>query len=178
MTFYKYLGYGVTNSEGVAHLDHDADGEPIDHSYTGVGAGEIDVLASLDNPIVDGSIVSETYSVWDYLFYDDGITTPKTANYAIDTWEGGFSFSGLGRNGWISSPGTSPSRDIQSDWTHLEITKLSATRLQIVINDTYTWVGEFPNLANLDILYIGSRDNPSDRNKGGYILFKNIIVSE
>ena len=104
-------------------------------------------------------------------------TDAKTSNYAIDTWEGGFSFSGLGRNGWISSPGTSPSGDIQSDWTHLEITKLSDTRLQIVINDTYTWVGEFPNLANLTTLYVGSRDNPSDRNKGGYILFKNIIVS-
>ena len=69
---YVYLGYGTTNSEGVAHLDHDADGEPIYHSYTSVGAGEIDVLASLDNPIVEGSIVSETYNVLDCVVYDGG----------------------------------------------------------------------------------------------------------
>ena len=68
---YVYLGYGTTNSEGVAHLDHDADGEPISHSYTGVGAGEIDVVASLDNPVDESSIVSEPYSVWDVIKYDD-----------------------------------------------------------------------------------------------------------
>ena len=72
---YVYLGYGTTNSEGVAHLDHDADGEPIDHSYIGVGAGEIDVLASLDNPIVEGSIVSEIYEILDCLFVDFGANT-------------------------------------------------------------------------------------------------------
>ena len=81
MVFYKYLGYGVTNSDGVAHLDHDADGEPIDHSYTGVGAGEIDVLASLDNPIVDGSIVSETYEVLDCIWDDPLTETPLKNNW-------------------------------------------------------------------------------------------------
>ena len=80
MTSYRYLGYGVTDSNGVAHLKKNAKDQDID-GYTGVGAGEIDIIASLDNPIVDGSIVSETYSVWDYLFYDDGITSPKTANW-------------------------------------------------------------------------------------------------
>ena len=71
---YKYLGYGTTNSDGVAHLDHDADGKRIDNSYTGVGAGEIDVVASLDNPVSSGSIVSVPCSVLDTLFYDDGVT--------------------------------------------------------------------------------------------------------
>ena len=65
MTVYKYLGYGVTNENGVAKLDHDANGDEIQHSYTGVGAGEVDVVASLDNPVSSGSIVSETYSVID-----------------------------------------------------------------------------------------------------------------
>ena len=78
---YRYLGWGITNENGVAKLDHDANGDAIEHSYTGVGAGEIDVVASLDNPVSQGSIVSETYSIWDYLFYDDGITSPKTANW-------------------------------------------------------------------------------------------------
>ena len=78
---YKYLGYGVTDSNGVAKLDHDAEGQELQHSYTGVGAGEVDVVASLDNPVSQGSIVSVPCSVWDYLFYDDGITSPKTANW-------------------------------------------------------------------------------------------------
>ena len=85
MTYYKYLGYGVTNSEGVAHLDHDADGEPIDHSYTGVGAGEIDVLASLDNPIVEGSIVSVPCNVLDCYKYDEGLLAEGHHN---DIWTG------------------------------------------------------------------------------------------
>ena len=81
MTNYRYLGYGVTDSNGVAHLDHDANGDSLSHSYTGVGAGEIDVLASLDNPIVDGSIVSETYSILDCIKYDKGILDdPQTRN--------------------------------------------------------------------------------------------------
>ena len=70
MTNYRYLGYGVTNENGVAHLEYDEDGEPLTHSYTGVGAGEIDVLASLDNPIVEGSIVSVPCNVLDCLKYD------------------------------------------------------------------------------------------------------------
>ena len=71
MTVYKYLGYGVTNENGIAKLDHDADGQEISHSYVGVGAGEIDVVASLDNPVSEGSIVSVPYNVWDTLWYDD-----------------------------------------------------------------------------------------------------------
>ena len=75
MVNYIYKGYGVTDSNGVAHLDHDANGNPINHSYTGVGAGEIDVVASLDNPVSSGSIVSEPYELWDTLLYDDATST-------------------------------------------------------------------------------------------------------
>lgn len=70
---YKYLGYGVTDSNGVAKLDHDAEGQELQHSYTGIGAGEIDVVASLDNPVSQGSIVSGTYNVLDCVSYDAGI---------------------------------------------------------------------------------------------------------
>ena len=69
---YVYLGYGTTNSDGIAKLDHDANGDKIQHSYTGVGAGEIDVVASLDNPVSSGSIVSKTFVVSDCIFYDKG----------------------------------------------------------------------------------------------------------
>lgn len=78
---YKYLGWGITNENGVAKLDHDAQGQEIEHSYTGTGAGEIDVLASLDNPIVDGSIVSETYGGLDCIWYDSLTETPLKNNW-------------------------------------------------------------------------------------------------
>lgn len=78
---YKYLGYGVTDSNGVAHLDHDANGDKIQHSYTGVGAGEIDVVASLDKPITDGSIVSETYNVLDCTYCDIATTGQKNTKW-------------------------------------------------------------------------------------------------
>lgn len=80
MTNYKYLGYGVTNSNGVAHLDHDPQGNPI-NGYTGTGAGEVDVIASTDNPISSGSIVSETYSIFDYIVYDGAVDTNHYDNW-------------------------------------------------------------------------------------------------
>ena len=75
MANYRYLGYGITNEQGIATLDHDANGNPIDHSYTGTGAGEIDIVASLDDNthISERSIQSETYSLWDTLFFDNAI---------------------------------------------------------------------------------------------------------
>ena len=104
-------------------------------------------------------------------------TDAKGANYAMTSWEGSLNFNGLGRSDWISSPSSTPSVT-QTDWNHYDITKLSSTRLQIVLNDTYTWIGEFPNLENLETLYIGSRDNPAGRTSGGYVEYKNIIVKE
>ena len=62
MVAYRYLGSALTNANGVATFD-----------YQGTGAGEIDVIASLDNPITDGSIVSETYQLYDCTFKDTAI---------------------------------------------------------------------------------------------------------
>ena len=72
MAIYRYLGYGITDENGIAKLDHDAQGNPITHSYTGTGAGEIDIVASLDDNthISDSSIQSETYSLIDAKFKD------------------------------------------------------------------------------------------------------------
>ena len=67
MVSYRYLGSALTNANGVATFD-----------YEGTGAGEIDVIASLDKPIVDGSIVSEIYAVFDTIFYDDGLSGTQT----------------------------------------------------------------------------------------------------
>ena len=83
MVSYNYLGYGVTNSEGIAKLEYNSEGQKRDHSYTGVGAGEIDVLASLDNPISQGSIVSGTLNVLDCYRHDEG-----TINSHNDIWTG------------------------------------------------------------------------------------------
>lgn len=84
MVNYIYLGYGVTDSNGVAKLDHDANGDPISYSYTGTGAGEIDIVASLDNPIGEGSIQSEIYEVIDALFYDSA-TSDRSNEYYLNT---------------------------------------------------------------------------------------------
>ena len=85
MTTYRYLGWGKTNENGIAKLDHNSEGQEIEHSYTGTGAGEIDVLASLDNPVAEGSIVSGTYSVIDATFRDGATGTDynsKIVNHA------------------------------------------------------------------------------------------------
>ena len=93
MTSYRYIGYGVTNSNGVAHLDHDPQGNSI-NGYTGTGAGEVDVVASLDNPVVEGSIVSEIYDVCDAVWYDKGILDDPQTN---DNWGDYSSFATLTR---------------------------------------------------------------------------------
>ena len=84
MVQYRYLGYGVTNSDGVAKLDHDAQGNPVEHSYVGTGAGEVDIVASLDSSITDSSLVSETYSLLDCQFYQQGTTTPPENTWILN----------------------------------------------------------------------------------------------
>ena len=81
MTNYVYLGYGTTDSTGKAKLDHDANGDAISHSYTGTGAGEIDVVASLDKPITEGSVVSTPYPVLDCIFMDYKSDGTKNTDY-------------------------------------------------------------------------------------------------
>ena len=104
--------------------------------------------------------------------YTDG----KNGYYAISSWEGSFPPTGLGFTEWISQPSefTNPPQD---DWNDVVITKLSSTRLKIVLNGEYTWIGDFPNLANLTELHIGIRDNPASRNTGGYVVYKDVYVT-
>ena len=83
---YVYLGYGTTDENGECKLDHDANGDSISHSYTGTGAGKIDVVASLDSPssISDSSLVSETYEVYDCIFHDEmGTNTWHKTNQTL-----------------------------------------------------------------------------------------------
>ena len=85
---YIYLGYGTTDENGECKLDHDANGDSISHSYTGTGAGKIDVVASLDSPssISDSSLVSETFSLYDCIKYDTGIQGSATNIYTNTTY--------------------------------------------------------------------------------------------
>lgn len=71
----RLIGYGYTNSSGVATLDYDANGDPITGSgYTGTGAGEIDLLAKLHD---DNSVVTPVVRLFDCPVFD-GNNTPAS----------------------------------------------------------------------------------------------------
>lgn len=89
---YRCIGKGVTNSNGVAHMTHSYDnGSWVDlqgdDGYTGVGVGELDLVASLDNPsaISTSSIQSEPYTVTDAVIYDTATEQKNTIwrNYGV-----------------------------------------------------------------------------------------------
>jgi len=148
MVSYVYLGYGVTDSNGVARLDHNASGTSIDHSYTGTGAGEIDVVASLDSTIGSGSVVSQPYEVIDAIWYDEAVDGHENSDLWINsnlsktassdgtliTNDTGTRFFGLNKNGTTAS-----SENDLYDWTgnsfavECDILSFSGTvRLQII----------------------------------------------
>jgi hypothetical protein len=77
-TTYTPIGYGITDENGIAKLDHDMNGDSLTHSYTGTGAGKVDIVASLDSEIGDGSLVSETYELLDCKMYDDGTSSSNS----------------------------------------------------------------------------------------------------
>ena len=77
---YRYLGYGITDRNGVAILDHDQNGNPLNHSYTGVGEGVVDFIASTDNPIEEGSLLSQNIEIVDYIGIDNGTSDNHNDN--------------------------------------------------------------------------------------------------
>lgn len=85
MVSYRCVGYGITNSSGVATLDHNLDGTSISggHSYTGSGVGELDFVASVDSPtqINNGSDVSQPVEVYDCIWYDPIEDTTNLERY-------------------------------------------------------------------------------------------------
>ena len=52
------IGYGITNNQGIAKLDHDANDQSIE-GYVGEGTGSINIKAEC------GSLLSKTYDVID-----------------------------------------------------------------------------------------------------------------
>ena len=88
MTYtYRCIGKGTTDSNGVAHITHDCSGNALsDDGYKGVGAGLMDFIASTDAPadISDGSFQSETYEVFDCIYFD-GVTSDTSSNYYVNS---------------------------------------------------------------------------------------------
>lgn len=91
---YRYLGKGVTDSNGIAHMTEDAEGQTVT-GYTGTGRGLTDIIASTDDStaISDSSIQSEIYEVLDCKWYDFGTdstnniwlnSSTMTVNYGTD----------------------------------------------------------------------------------------------
>lgn len=75
----RLIGTGTTNAQGIAIMDHDAQGNPIT-GYTGVGAGKLQIVAE------SGTLQSETYELLDCLWVDDGTATGhKTSWYNYQT---------------------------------------------------------------------------------------------
>ena len=73
MTSYRYLGSATTDANGIAK-----------YNFTGSGAGEIDFIASLDNPITSSSIVSVPCNVLDCIYYDP-VNSDTSSNYYLNT---------------------------------------------------------------------------------------------
>lgn len=94
MVVYKYLGYGKTDNNGRAKLEFDSDGQPIEHSYTGTGAGKVDFIASLDSEISEDSLISDIYSLYDMLFYDRGTSVPAENTWIINGFIPSYSENG------------------------------------------------------------------------------------
>ena len=81
-TKYRYIGKGTTDSNGIAHMTEDADGQTIT-GYTGTGRGLTDIIASTDDSskISDSSIQSAPYNVIDGKFRDGGRYGDKNNNW-------------------------------------------------------------------------------------------------
>ena len=79
---YRYLGKGVTDSNGIAHMTEDAEGQTVT-GYTGTGRGLTDIIASTDDStaISDSSIQSEIYAITDGTFKDIATTGKKNSNW-------------------------------------------------------------------------------------------------
>lgn len=101
-------------------------------------------------------------------------TDAKVADYAFTTWEGITYGGGFGSS--VVSQDTLSKITDTSNWHHYRMEKLSATKIRITIDNTYKAVLNVPNLANIQTLHIGTRDNPSSRNTGGLVQLKNIKV--
>ena len=73
----RLIGTGITNSQGVAIMNKDPEGNPIT-GYTGVGAGQLQIIAET------GTLQSETENLLDAIVLETELTTNKTWNTALN----------------------------------------------------------------------------------------------
>lgn len=145
---YKFVGSGVTNSQGVAQLTHDANGNPLaTPGYVGSGKGLTQMCASLDSPtaISSGSDLSEIYEVIDATFKD--IATSSDYNQSSSAW--------LFRNC------TDSIRTREPDGTLLDVTDASLTaNAQIVPNTNNFYANYIPKntCVEVDIVEVDTSD--------------------
>ena len=77
----RLIGYGYTNSSGIATLDYDASGTAISPSgYSGSGKGLTDIQAEMHE---DNTVHSSPIEITDALFYDKGLSGTGQHN---DNW--------------------------------------------------------------------------------------------
>ena len=81
----RHLGYGTTNAQGIATLEYAPDDTPLSHSYTGVGAGKINIVAEVEG------LTSEAYELEDCIYYDPA-TSDLNANYSFNSTYTDFAF--------------------------------------------------------------------------------------
>lgn len=144
----RLIGYGYTNSSGVAILKYDANGTQLDPTgYTGVGAGVVDIKAKLHD---DSSLQSGTYGVVDAIVYDKAYPTSDdynsdmwfgSPNWTINTDENGTTISTGTNTGYrlytASSSGTSPYKDFTEDFAvEFILVEYTGTVIMRVGNDT------------------------------------------
>ena len=101
----KLIGYGYTNSSGVATMEYDASGGDVD-GYTGVGAGVMNFRAEMHD---DSTVVSTPYPVLDCIFMDyksDGTKNTdyyKSPNATVTYSDGEITAYGTANGAYISN---------------------------------------------------------------------------
>lgn len=151
---YRLIGKGTTDENGIAHMDYStSDGGSTwtdissNPGYTGVGAGEIDLLASTDNPITSSSCQSEPYTLYDTIFHLE--CTTETANWSYNDArvsasfdENGGHFTGLESTSFKQVTLTNNgARFLDGTKDHVieyDIKKSSAVRLALIDNGANT----------------------------------------
>lgn len=85
---YRYIGKGITDDKGVAHLTENSEGETVT-GYVGEGKGLTQFVASTDKPadISDSSLQSEIFVAIDAIYSDDA-TIDRNKNYYINGADG------------------------------------------------------------------------------------------
>lgn len=146
----RLIGYGYTNSSGVAILEYDANGTQLDPTgYTGVGAGVVDIKAKLHD---DSSLVSEIYSVLDCIFKDMGTSSDYSTWTSTD-----FTNDKLSRNDEYTTLTPTDNWD-----THNQTISDSNLCIEFDINITYTnahyfirFMGNGSNVQSLNETQLG-----------------------